>query len=327
MKPNVSIIIPVYNSEKYISKCLDSLINQTYKDYELLIVNDGSTDNSQNIINEYKNKYPEIIVLKEQENLGVAVTRNNAIEEAKGKYIMFIDNDDFVDKDYVETFVKEIEKNDYDVILGGYRRPNKEGKIVKELKLPQEDWAKFMIFAPWARIYKREYLIKNDIKFLHVNIGEDVFFNIQAMLISDKIKIIDYIGYNWFYNEQSVSNTKQKNINNLQIYKLLNSCYDILLKKNILEKHYEIIEMYFIRYIVWFLLFSTKKVKYETIKLEYTKIFNWLKERFPNYRNNQLIGMFTPKGEILSVRLTVYIFMKMEKLHLGKLFLGIYSKI
>ena len=217
MKPNVSIIIPVYNSEKYISKCLDSLINQTYKDYELLIVNDGSTDNSQNIINEYKNKYPEIIVLKEQENLGVAVTRNNAIEEAKGKYIMFIDNDDFVDKDYVETFVKEIEKNDYDVILGGYRRPNKEGKIVKELKLPQEDWAKFMIFAPWARIYKREYLIKNDIKFLHINIGEDVFFNIQAMLISDKIKIIDYIGYNWFYNEQSVSNTKQKNINNLQI--------------------------------------------------------------------------------------------------------------
>lgn len=327
MNPKVSIIIPVYNSEKFINKCVDSVLEQSFKDYEIILINDGSKDNSKEILNEYKEKYPEKITVIHQENMGVSKTRNNAIKMAKGKYIMFIDNDDFIDKDYIDVFVKEIEEQDYDVVLGGYRRPNEEGKIVKELKLPQEEWAKFMIFAPWAKIYKKDYLIKNNIEFLPVNIGEDVYFNLQAMMISNKIKIIDYIGYNWYFNTGSVSNTTQKNIKNLQVYELLNSCYDVLKKKNILKEHYEIIEMYFIRYIVWFLLFSTKKVEYKTIKEEYNKIFKWLEERFPDYKKNKLLGITKPKGEILSVRLTVYIFMLAHKLKLGKVLLLIYSKI
>lgn len=327
MNPKVSVIIPVYNSEKFINKCVDSVLEQNFQDYEIILINDGSKDNSKEILDGYKEKYPEKITVIHQENMGVSKTRNNAIKMAKGKYIMFIDNDDFLDKDYIEIFVKEIEKDDYDVVLGGYRRPNEEGKIVKELKLPQEEWGKFMIFAPWARIYKKDYLIKNDIKFLPVNIGEDVYFNLQAMNISNKIKIIDYIGYNWYFNTRSVSNTTQKNIKNLQVYELLNNCYDILKEKNILEEHYEIIEMYFIRYIVWFLLFSTKKVEYKTIKEEYDKIFKWLEARFPNYKRNKLLGITTPKGEILSVRLTVYVFMLAHKLKLGKILLLIYSKI
>ena len=196
MSPKVSVIVPVYNSEKYIEKCLNSIIEQTYKDFELIVINDGSKDNSLEILEKYKNDFPKVITLINQENIGVSKTRNNAIKMAKGKYVMFIDNDDFIDKDYIETFINEAEKEDYDVVLGGYRRPNEKGEIIKKLKLPQEEWAKFMIFAPWARIYKKEYLLKNDIEFLSVNIGEDVYFNIQAMMISKKIKIIDYIGYN-----------------------------------------------------------------------------------------------------------------------------------
>lgn len=327
MSPKVSVIVPVYNSEKYIEKCLNSIIEQTYKDFELIVINDGSKDNSLEILEKYKNDFPKVITLINQENIGVSKTRNNAIKMAKGKYVMFIDNDDFIDKDYIETFINEAEKEDYDVVLGGYRRPNEKGEIIKKLKLPQEEWAKFMIFAPWARIYKKEYLLKNDIEFLSVNIGEDVYFNIQAMMISKKIKIIDYIGYNWFFNTESVSNTTQKNIQNLQVFELLNNCYNVLKEKNVLENNYEILEMYFIRYIVWFLLFSTKKVKYSIIKEEYEKIFKWLKERFPNYARNKLIGINTPKGEIFSVRITVYFFMMAHRCKLGKLLLAIYSKI
>lgn len=327
MNPKVSIIIPVYNSEMFIEKCIDSVLEQSFNEYEIILINDGSKDGSKQILDEYKERYPEKIVVIHQENMGVSKTRNNAIKMAKGRYIMFIDNDDYIDKDYVEVFVKEIEEQDFDVVLGGYRRPNENGKIIKELKLPQEEWAKFMIFAPWAKIYKREYLIKNNIEFLPINIGEDVYFNLQAMLISKKIKIIDYIGYNWYFNTGSVSNTTQKNIKNLQVYELLNSCYEVLKEKNILEENYEIVEMYFIRYIVWFLLFSTKKLEYKTIKEEYNKIFKWLEEKFPNYKNNKLLVITKPKGEILSVRLTVYIFMLAHKLKMGKALLLIYSKI
>ena len=327
MNPEVTVIVPVYNSEKYIKKCIESILNQTFKKFELLIINDGSKDNSQKIIEEYQKKDPERIVIVNQENKGVSRTRNEAIKMANGKYLMFIDNDDYIDKDYRETFVNAIKENDLDVVLGGYRRPNEEGKVIKELHLKDEEWSKFMIFAPWAKIYKKEYLINNDITFLPVNIGEDVYFNIQAMFLSEKIKIIDYVGYNWFFNTKSVSNTVQKNIKNLQVYDLLNKCYYVIKEKKILEKNYEIMEMYFIRYIVWVLLFSIKKLDYKTINEEYKKIFSWLKEKFPNYKKNKLLGLRKPKGEILEVRVIVYIFMTLHKLHLLSPILFIYSKI
>lgn len=328
MKNNstVSIIIPVYNSEKYIGRCLDSVLNQTYKNIDIIVINDGSTDNSQEIIDDYQKKYSNIIAI-EQKNMGVSKTRNKAIKMAKTKYIMFIDNDDFIDKEYVEKHLKVAEEGEYDIVLSGYRRPNENGKIVKQMELSDEIWSRMMIFAPWAKIYKTEYLKENDIEFLDNNVGEDVYFNLQAMLLTDKIKIIDYIGYNWFYNTKSVSNTIQKDIRQMQVYELLNNCYDILVRKNTINKHYEIIEMYFIRYIIWLLTFSTKRLPYKTISYEYDKIFKWLKDRFPNYKKNKLIGITKPKGEIFSVRIFTFVFMKAHNIKLGKLLIFIYSKI
>lgn len=325
--PKVTVIIPVYNSEKYIGRCLDSVLNQTYKDFEILIVNDGSKDNSQKIIDSYNEKYSHKIISIEQENKGVAITRNESIKKANGKYIMFIDNDDYLDSDYIETFVKNIEADDYDIVLGGYRRPTETGKIIKKLQLKNEEWSKFMITAPWAKIYKKQYLIKNNITFLSTNLGEDVYFNLKAMLMSNKIKIIDYIGYNWFYNTKSVSNTIQKNITQLQVYELLNSIYDELNSCNLLENNKEIIEAYFIRYVVWLLSFSTKKLEYNVISKEYDKIFEWLKERFPNYKKNKLISYSKPRGELFSIRFFTRTFMIANNLHLGKMFNYLYSKI
>lgn len=323
----VTVIIPVYNSEKYIGKCLDSILKQTYKDFEILIINDGSKDNSKNVIDEYVQKYPEVIKAIHQENMGVSKTRNKAIKLVNTKYIMFMDNDDFIDEDYIEVLISNAQQKDQDVVISGYRRPNQDGKILKQMKLQNEQWSKMMVLAPWAKIYKKDYIIENNIEFLDNNIGEDVYFNLQAMLLSDKIKIIDYIGYNWFFNTASVSNTVQKDIRNIKVFKLLNECYKVLQQKNLLEKNYEIIEMHFIRYIIWFLSFSTKKIKYSIISEEYDKLFNWLKERFPHYKKNKLIGIFKPKGEILSIRLLYFIFMSAHKLKLGKILVYLYSKI
>ena len=118
----VTLIIPVYNSEKYIGRCIDSILEQTYTNFKIMIVNDGSTDKSQEIINSYKEKYPDKIISIEQSNKGVAITRNESIKRANSKYIMFIDNDDFLDKDYIETFIKVAEEGDFDMVLGGYRK-------------------------------------------------------------------------------------------------------------------------------------------------------------------------------------------------------------
>ena len=323
----VSLIVPVYNSEEYLGKCLDSILNQTYQNFEILVVNDGSKDNSWKIIEEYKNKYPDKIVAINQENKGVAVTRNETVRKANGDYIMFVDNDDFLDKDYIETFITNAESGDYDIVFGGYRRPNENGKILKTLKLIDEEWAKFIIMAPWAKVYKKSFIIDNDINFLSINIGEDIYFNMKAILLAKNTKIINYVGYNWFFNTQSVSNSKQKNITELELYRLLNSCYDMVKEENLLESNYDMLKTHFTRYVVWILSFATKRLSYKVISEEYDKIFNWLKERFPDYKKNKMLSYTKPKSENFSIRFMTKTFLILHNLHLGKLLVYLYSKI
>ena len=323
----VTIILPVYNAENYLKRCIDSILNQTYKDFEIMIINDGSKDSSYEIMTQYEKKYPEKIKVINQENKGVAKTRNESIERADSKYIMFIDNDDYIDNDYLETYARAIEKEDYDIVVGGFRRPNENGKIVKQLKLKNEEWSKFMIMTPWAKIYKRKYLIDNNIKFLENNIGEDNYFNLKAFLMTKKIVVLDYIGYNWFFNSKSVSNTRQRNINNIQLYELLNSSYDMVKENKLLEENYEIIETNFIKYIIWIISYATKGFTYQNLSIEYDKIFNWLKERFPNYQKNRMISYTKPKGETLSSRIMTETFMLFHKIHLGKILIYLFNKI
>lgn len=323
----VTVVIPVYNSEKYIARCIDSVINQTYQDFEIQIINDGSKDKSQEIIDSYTKKYPDKIISIEQENKGVAKTRNEAIKRSKSKYIMFLDNDDYLDRDYIEKYVNKIEKEELDVVIGGYKRPDENGNIVKTLKLQDKEWCKFMIMTPWAKIFKRQYLIDNDINFLVNNIGEDNYFNFKAMLLTDKIKILDYIGYNWFFNNSSVSNTRQKNIKQIDIYKFLNSSYNMLESEKLLDKHYKIIETVFTQYIIWIISYSTKGLTYKELGEEYDKIFNWLEERFPKYKRNDMISYTKPLGETFRSRFLMETFMIIHKIHLGKLLTFIYSKL
>lgn len=323
----VTVILPVYNSEDYVGRCLDSILKQTYTDFEIMVINDGSTDSSYEILKKYEEKYPDKIIVINQENKGVAKTRNESIKRAASKYIMFVDNDDYLDKDYIETYVKAVEKEDYDIAVGGFRRPDGEGKIVKELKLQNEEWSKFMIMTPWAKIYKRQYLIDNDIEFLENNIGEDNYFNLKAFLMTKKIVTLEYVGYNWFFNTKSVSNTRQKNIKNIQVYELLNSSYNMVKENKLLEENYQIIETNFTKYIIWIISYATKGFAYKELSKEYDKIFNWLEERFPDYKKNKMISFTKPKGETLSSRLMTQTFMILHKLHLGKLLTYMYSKI
>ena len=127
--PTVSVIIPVYNAQEGIRQCIDSLLNQSFTDFEIILINDGSTDNSLEVIKEYADANDFIRVI-DKENEGVAKTRNKGIQLAKGKYVVFIDNDDFVDSDYLERFYNEIDQVQLDIVLGGYKRVNQEMKTL-----------------------------------------------------------------------------------------------------------------------------------------------------------------------------------------------------
>jgi len=325
--PKVSIIIPVYNAEKTLSYCLNSILEQTYKNFEIILINDGSVDKSLKIISEYKSKHPEVIRTFSQRNLGVATARNNGIKYAKGKYLFFIDNDDYIEKDYIELFTKEIEKTKVDLVIGGFKRVSTEGKVIYK-RIPQNtEWSKYMFLTPWARIYKRKALIDNDIKFLKMNIGEDVYINILSY-IKLKVSIFDYVGYNWVNNRTSVSNTLHKGFNKkVEIIEMLEAIHNVTEKNALPEKKQTLIEYFFTKTCIFYILYSGKGVEFKNLKEGSEHIFSWLSTHYPNYKANRYISPFAPKGEALSTRVVVWVFLLLQKLSLENAFLWIYSKL
>ena len=127
--PLISVIIPVYNTEKYLNQCLDSIINQTYKKIEIICVNDGSSDNSLKILKEYENKYSNIKIINLEQNCGVSFARNKALSVIKGDYVCFVDSDDYVDKVFCGKLVNKFENN-VDLVCGGHAKLNSLGKII-----------------------------------------------------------------------------------------------------------------------------------------------------------------------------------------------------
>ena len=156
----VSVIVPVYNVEKYISKCLDSLVNQTLKDIEIIVVNDGSPDNSQKIIDEYVKKYPDKVKSYIKENGGQGSARNYGIELSTGEYIGFVDSDDFVELDMFEKMYNKAKQDNSDIVIcGSYNVSEDYSK--KEIDVFVNNYntdlenAIFGKMTVWNKIYKR----------------------------------------------------------------------------------------------------------------------------------------------------------------------------
>lgn len=318
MKKNnlVSIVIPVYNSEKYIAKCLDSIINQTYKDIEIIAIDDGSSDSSLNILREYEEKFDFIKVFS-QKNSGIAKTRNKGIDLSKGDYLMFIDNDDYIDSYYVEIFVNTIQKRRADIVIGGYKRVNTNNKVLFHNKPKNNNWSKYTIIAPWSKIYKKEVITKVGASFLDYGIGEDVYFNLKLFSSNLNIVTIDYEGYNWFYNDKSVSNTKHKGLKKeIDLTILLDK---IIPFNSIKNKEYELYNYFVYRLCLYYLLESGKYSNRNDFVIEYSKLNKWLKE-------NIKTKIHIPKEESFKIKMCVFLFRIIDKFKLINLFSLIYCR-
>lgn len=229
----ISIIVPVYNVEKYLRKCLDSLINQTLKDIEIICINDGSTDKSLEILEEYKNRDSRIILLN-QENSGQSIARNNGIKKATGEYIGFVDPDDWVDLDYYEKLYNAASTNDTDIAVGGIIRVTgiKKKKFLNFEKetLTDNTNLKFELCdVPeksyvWNKIYKTEKLKEIGLEFEKGIFYEDCIFTPQALFYLGKIATVPNIYY--YYLRRGNSTVKQRsekaNADNVYAHKKAN---------------------------------------------------------------------------------------------------------
>ncbi len=254
---SLSLIVPVYNGINDLEKCLQSIFTQTVEEMEVILIDDGSADESFEYIKSWISRNDTKgynIQLKRQKNSGVSITRNTGIGMATGEYIMFADCDDYFDRDYCKVYLSTAEKKNADIVVGGYERVGDNEKLIKRVSLDNAPFSKYVVVSPWAHIYRREFLINNNILFLNSPIGEDIYFNLLAYSHANHVEIISNTGYKWYFNISSVSNSKQNTINrNINPGILLDRIYTDIKNKDFRED--TLTEYFFLRYICWYMLF------------------------------------------------------------------------
>lgn len=207
--PKFSIIVPVYNVEKYIKKCLDSILNQTFKDYEVIVVNDGTRDNSIELIKDYP------IKLINQKNQGLSVARNTGVKHAKGEYLIFIDSDDWIEKDLLKEINKSL-KNSPDLVRFQIQKVFEDSTIKKYHEEPFNGKSGEEAFSlisnyhfvenAWAYAIKKAYYLKENFNFEKGTVHEDFGLIPLVIIKASKVNSINYIGYNYFQRQGSIMN-------------------------------------------------------------------------------------------------------------------------
>lgn len=213
--PKISVIVPVYNVEKYLSRCLDSLLSQTYEDFEVLLIDDHSPDNSLEICNQYAKKDARIRVLRTEKNGGASVARNVGLNASKGQYISFVDSDDYLEPNYFELLLKNLEQTDADICQCSYREV--VGEVVGEKVDAEfvdtytgEQALSFMYgvntnifnFLLWNKLYKKETI--GDLRFIEGLRCEDAIFISQVMVNAKRITVFSDQLYYYYRHSDSV---------------------------------------------------------------------------------------------------------------------------
>lgn len=293
-KPKISIIIPVFNVEKYLNECIDSVMKQTLKDIEIIVINDGSTDSSIKIIEGYREKFKNIKII-DKKNEGVSVSRNIGIDNSTGEYIMFLDGDDYLDPSMCETMYKIVKKNKADVAECSIRKFNEisdeEDFILHDIKSEIEVisnekalnmYLKYQIRGyVWNKIFKRDFIVVNKIKFPIGVCYEDMIVSLKTCIWTNKLVLINKPLYNYRERENSASRkVTEKNINDYvgEIYRCINYC-----NENIdIEKHKDCLDAFFIMNFLngvnWYI--KLYDCKYNKIYKNYNKYFGLLNNNF-----------------------------------------------
>lgn len=288
----VSVILPVYNVEKYIGKCLDSLINQTLKEVQIICVDDGSTDGSLKIVEEYSKKCDRIVVVK-QENGGAGAARNNGMKYATGEYLSFLDSDDFFEPNMLETAYNKAKADSADMVVFNsdqYYEDSDEYKkvnwVVRYGKIPPYTPFKhrqmtdnvFKVFVGWAwdKLFLKEFVDKHNLKFQEQRTSNDMLFVFSAVVLAKRITVVpkeNILLHQRRNNQSSLSNTREKSWQ--CFYNALTALRQRLVDENI----YKELEQDYINYALHFSLWNLNTLSEPTYSMLKEKLLNeWFEE-------------------------------------------------
>lgn len=293
MSVSVSVIVPVYNVEKYLDECLSSLVNQTLSELEIIVVNDGTKDNSQSIIDHYVKQYPNKVVSLIKENGGLGDARNYGIPYAKGEYIGFVDSDDIVHLEMYEKMFNKAKLEDSDLVLCDleYFYETSSEKMVKEglVQIENIDVNKTVFLSPlfaWNKLYRRSLFIESGLKYPVGLWYEDIPVTVPFFTLAKKIS---YVHETLIYYRQrstsimgSVDNPKVKDI-----FDIMHLCLNYFKDHNLLETYHDELEFLFLEHLMlnggFRFLLSHKYKDYLAFSIDTLDL------NFPHWRNNKYL--------------------------------------
>lgn len=288
--PEVSVIVPVYNVEKYIEKCLNSLVNQTLKNIEIIIVNDGTKDNSEEIIKKIMEKYPQKIVYLKKENGGLSDARNYGIPYAKGEYIAFLDSDDYVEKDIYKEMYELAKKENSDMVECDFlwEYPDKTREDIGQVYNGKKEMLEKVRVVAWNKLIRRSILEKTQIQFPKELRYEDVEFTYKLIPYLNKVSFIKKPYIHYIQRENSISNSQNERTK--EIFTVLDNVIDYYKENDFYDEYKDELEYVYARYLLCSSLLRMVKIQDKETRKNMHKI-TWenLNTKFPNWKNNKIL--------------------------------------
>ena len=290
--PKVSIIVPVYNSQRYLVECLESLVNQSLKDIEIVIIDDGSKDNSAQIIEEYRSSYSNIIKVLSQKNSGQAVARNKGIQICTGEYIGFLDSDDTAELDMFEKMYATAKESDADFVYCDFYYVTDSGKQLNHLRKCEEPQKLILdcIVVPWNKLYKAEVIKNNNVYFPEGFFYEDTGWFVKTVPYIHKAIKLDEALVNHFKREDSsVTALDDKRV--CHIFPVLEDTVRFYKTIGEYTKFEMELEYFFTKILLCSsLLRRVSRVRNKVVRKDLIhKTFAELNSYFPNYKENLYI--------------------------------------
>ena len=295
--PKVSVIVPVYNTENYLETCLNSIFSQTLDDIEILIVDDGSSDNSKNIIKKFEQSYPNIIKYFKKKNGGLSDTRNYAIPYSTGEYISFIDSDDYIDKYMLEKMYTLAKQKDLDLVECNFiwEYPNKyKIDIGKKYASKSSYFIDGRVMA-CNKLFKASIIKDNNIMFPISLRYEDIEFFYKLVPYIKKYDLIEIPFYHYVQRNNSIIN--DQNEKTADIFIILKNIIDFYKSHKLFEEYKEELEYLYIRFLLGSSFLRIVKIKNKNIRKKLlSKTIYELYLNFPNWKQNNLLKIRTKKN-------------------------------
>ena len=288
--PSVSVIVPIYQVEDYLKRCLETLVNQTLEDIEIILVNDGSTDRSAEIAKEYQEKYRTKIRYVEKENGGLSDARNFGMQYAKGEYVAFLDSDDYVELSTYQDMYMLAKKEKSDLVECDFiwEYPHKQKEDIGQIYQGKHEMLEKVRVVAWNKLIKREILEKTKVKFPKGYHYEDVEFTYQLIPHLEIISFLKKPCIHYIQRENSISNSQNERTK--EIFDVLEHVLKYYQENQIFETYQEELEYLYTRYALCSSFLRIVKVKDKTIRKQLLDLtFEKLNTKFPNWKKNKIL--------------------------------------